>query len=168
MTLFFALLAGALAVAIVAVVTSLVVDRQDRLGIVAGARSVAYEGAAAVAAVATLGSLYLSEVAGFDPCRLCWVQRGFMYPAAVILIVAAVVRRRSVALVGGALALVGLGVSVFHRIEQSVGEIGTACDIANPCSGRWLNHFGFVTIPTMAAVAFAGILMLVALTRSET
>ena len=29
----------------------------------------------AVAGVATLGSLYFSESAGYLPCRLCWFQR---------------------------------------------------------------------------------------------
>ena len=34
-----------------------------------------------VAATATAGSLYFSEVAHFLPCRLCWFQRVAMYPA---------------------------------------------------------------------------------------
>ena len=40
--------------------------------------------AAAVAVVATAGSLYLSEVAHFVPCKLCWYQRIAMYPLPVI------------------------------------------------------------------------------------
>ena len=39
-----------------------------------------------VAAVATMGSLYYSEIADFVPCRLCWFQRIGMYPLAVILL----------------------------------------------------------------------------------
>jgi hypothetical protein len=42
--------------------------------------------AASVAIVATLGSLFMSEIAGFIPCRLCWVQRGFMYPLALVFV----------------------------------------------------------------------------------
>src|SRR3972149_7646759 len=38
-----------------------------------------------VALTATLGSLYFSEVAGFEPCKLCWLQRIFMYPLVIIL-----------------------------------------------------------------------------------
>src|SRR3990167_2304136 len=37
---------------------------------------------------ATLGSLYLSEVAGFEPCKLCWFQRIFMYPLVIITAIA--------------------------------------------------------------------------------
>ena len=40
-----------------------------------------------MAGVATLGSLYFSEVAHFRPCVLCWVQRAFMYPLAPLLFV---------------------------------------------------------------------------------
>ena len=39
------------------------------------------------ALTAMLGSLYYSEMAGFVPCTLCWYQRIFMYPLAVILLV---------------------------------------------------------------------------------
>lgn len=47
-----------------------------------------------VAAVSTGGSLWFSEGAGFDPCQLCWVQRGFMYPLVLVLAVAAWSRAR--------------------------------------------------------------------------
>ncbi|AIE32016.1 GerB family spore germination protein [Bacillus thuringiensis serovar kurstaki str. HD-1] len=30
--------------------------------------------------IATLGSLYFSEIMKFEPCVLCWYQRIFMYP----------------------------------------------------------------------------------------
>lgn len=165
-TLFFALLAATLVVVLAAVGASFVVDRGGRLGLVEQLRPFAVEAAAAVAVTCTLGSLYLSEVAGFDPCRLCWVQRAFMYPAAALLIGAVATRRRGLAYAGAALAAVGLPVSVFHRIEQSAGEIGSFCDAANSCAERWVNHFGFVTIPTMAAVGFGGILVFVLLSRS--
>ncbi len=49
-----------------------------------------------VAAGATAGSLYFSEVANFVPCRLCWFQRTAMYPLSVILLVAAIRRDRGV------------------------------------------------------------------------
>ena len=41
-----------------------------------------------VALVATLGSLYFSEIRGFVPCTLCWYQRILMYPLVLILGVA--------------------------------------------------------------------------------
>lgn len=166
-TLFFALLAG-LAVFITAAIVASALTR-DRFGAVAMLRPVALELAAAVAVTATLGSLYLSEVANYDPCRLCWVQRGFMYPAALLLplsLIAGQAGRRWAswpAIVAAVLAAVGLPISIFHRIDQASGGIGSFCELDNPCSSRWVDHFGFVTIPTMAGAGFAAIVALVAI-----
>lgn len=159
-TLFFALLAGLAMVIAAAVVVSAVSG--DRLGVVAALRPVAIELAAAVAVTATLGSLYLSEVQGFDPCRLCWVQRGFMYPAALLLVAALITKHRAPLLAAGVLAVIGLPIAVFHRYEQAAGSSGSFCDAANPCSQVWVERFGFVTIPTMAAAGFIAVFTLVA------
>jgi disulfide bond formation protein DsbB len=117
-----------------------------------------------VALVATLGSLYLSEVAHFQPCKLCWYQRIGMYPLGV-----AVVRRdlgvRPYAL---ALALTGLPISAYHYlVERFPGLEATGCDPTNPCSIVWVWRFHYISIPLMAASAFALIaaLLLVVPTR---
>jgi disulfide bond formation protein DsbB len=162
-TLFFALLALALAALVVVIGLSAVFDRPNRLGLINQVRPVALELATAVAVVCTLGSLYLSEVVGFVPCRLCWIQRGFMYPAALILVAALVTRRKPLALGGLGLAVLGLPVSIFHRVEEEVGSIGNVCEAVNPCSFKWINHFGFVTIPTMAGIGFIGVITLLSL-----
>ena len=41
-----------------------------------------------VALFAMMASLYLSEIANFIPCKLCWYQRIIMYPLAFLLIFA--------------------------------------------------------------------------------
>lgn len=38
-----------------------------------------------VSMIATLGSLFFSEILGFIPCELCWYQRIMMYPLCIIL-----------------------------------------------------------------------------------
>jgi disulfide bond formation protein DsbB len=157
-TLFFALLSG-LSVLIAAAVALSAVTA-DKLGVLAALRPVSVEVAAAIAVTATAGSLYLSEVQGYDPCRLCWIQRGFMYPAAIVLVIAVLTRFRPAILLAAALAAIGLAVALFHRYEQASGEVGGFCDQANPCSSRWVEQFGFVTIPTMAAAGFVAILAL--------
>lgn len=40
--------------------------------------------------IATLGSLYFSEIMKFEPCVLCWYQRIFMYPFVLWLGIAVV------------------------------------------------------------------------------
>lgn len=114
----------------------------------------------AVTGTATLGSLYLSEVAGYIPCDLCWVQRIFMYPLAVITTVA-LIRRRGADLWAYAvpLAAIGLPISIWHIVIQRLPAAGGACDPAVPCSSIWIERFGFVTIPVMAGAAFLLVLV---------
>jgi disulfide bond formation protein DsbB len=160
-TLFFALLALVAGLSSAAAVGSVLSG--DRFGLWAALRPLAVEFAAAVAVTATAGSLYLSEVVGYTPCQLCWVQRAFMYPAALALVGAALTRRPVLAWVGGGLAAIGLPIAIFHRYDQAVGGAGGVCDEANPCSLKWVEEFGFVTIPTMAALGFLAIATFVAL-----
>ena len=113
--------------------------------------------AALVAAVATAGSLYLSEGAHLVPCRLCWYQRTMMYPLAVILIVAAVRRDWSIRPYAITLALIGAAVSTWHVLIEWYPslESSTSCDPTNPCSALPLpRYFGYLSIPTMAGSAF--------------
>ncbi len=38
-----------------------------------------------IAAIATLVSLYYSEILDLSPCKLCWFQRVFLFPIPIIL-----------------------------------------------------------------------------------
>ena len=110
-----------------------------------------------VALVATLGSLYLSEVAHFVPCRLCWYQRIAMYPLPVLLGIAWWKRDAGIRRYVVPLALIGLLISTYHILVErfpSLEDSGV-CEVSNPCTIRWVERFGFVTIPTMAFAAFA-------------
>ena len=112
---------------------------------------------ALVAAVATAGSLYLSEGAHLVPCRLCWYQRTMMYPLAVLLVIAAVRRDWSIRPYAITLALIGAAVSTWHvLVEWYPGlESSSSCDPDNPCSALPLaRYFGYLSIPTMAGTAF--------------
>lgn len=120
--------------------------------------------AAFVAVVATLGSFYLSEVAHFVPCKLCWYQRIGMYPLAVILVIAAVRKDWRVWPYTVALAALALPISIYHVLLEHYPALESgACDLNNPCSIVWVRHFGVVTIPYMAASAFAAIAVAVGL-----
>jgi disulfide bond formation protein DsbB len=113
---------------------------------------------AVVAIVATAGSLYLSEVAHFAPCRLCWYQRIGMYPLGVLLVVAALRRDVRAWIYPFVLSLLALPISVYHVLLEHYPSLETgACERDNPCSIVWVRHFGVVTIPFMAGSAFAAI-----------
>lgn len=170
-TTFFALLAIAAQAAVVGAVVLFVGGRfvpalaKLRAEAVAQVRPQAVTLAAVVALACTLGSLYLSEVANFEPCRLCWYQRGAMYPLVPLLAVAAITRSRVLALVGVAVALVGGSISIYHVLVERFPSLeeSTSCDPSNPCSLIWVEHAGYVTIPVMALSGFALIITLLAI-----
>jgi disulfide bond formation protein DsbB len=111
-----------------------------------------------VAVLATAGSLYFSEVAGFKPCLLCWYQRIAMYPFVILLGVAALRRTRSVT-GAAALAAVGAGISGYHVALEWVPALDTgACAVDVPCTLVWFRAFDVFSLPTLALVAFLLIL----------
>ncbi len=122
-----------------------------------------------VATVATLGSLYYSEVAGFAPCRLCWYQRIAMYPLVVVLGVAAISGDRTVRRYVLPLTGIGGAISIYHYLLQWFpGLEAGSCDPQAPCAAFYVREFGFVSIPFMALSAFALITVsLLAVPRAE-
>lgn len=120
--------------------------------------------AAIVGLVATLGSLYLSEIAGFEPCVLCWYQRIAMYPLPVIIGIAAFRRDVSVWVYAIPVAVIGFGIAVYHYLIQAFPGLDSgACGVGVPCNSRYIELFGFVSIPFMAAAGFLFIIAALAL-----
>jgi disulfide bond formation protein DsbB len=117
-----------------------------------------------VALTCTLGSLYFSEVANFEPCKLCWFQRIFMYPLAIILGIAALRRDRGIRWYALPLAGVGICLSAYHYLIERFPDLdAVSCSAATPCTFVWFEKFGFVTLPFMALSGFALILTLLTL-----
>lgn len=111
-----------------------------------------------VALLATGGSLYFSEVAGFTPCTLCWYQRIAMYPFVVLLGVAAFRRARFVT-GAPALAAIGALVAGYHVALEWLPSLDTgACAAAAPCTFVWFREFGIFSLPALALTAFLLIL----------
>ncbi len=116
-----------------------------------------------IALVATVGSLYYSEIADFIPCKYCWYQRIAMYPLVVILGFATVRRDYYSRLPALTLAVVGLGWSIRHITVQLWPSSGGSCSVTVPCSTPYVEEFGFITIAWMAAAAFSLIITLLTL-----
>lgn len=114
-----------------------------------------------VSLIATLGSLYFSEVRGYVPCTLCWYQRILMYPIVLISGVALFQKNARIALTTAVFAIVGGSISLYHYGIQKLsflGENAPTCG-AVPCTGQYINYLGFITIPLLALVAFLIILI---------
>jgi len=138
-----------------------------------GVRPLALPLSFAVSGFAMFGSLWFSEAANYNPCRLCWYQRTAMYPLAVITLVAlirrAVVRnadtQREVTPYAIVLAGAGAVIATYHYIVEWYPTLeSNVCAIDVPCTTIWFREFGFVTLPFMALCGFVSIIILLSTT----
>ena len=160
-------IAGIATLAVAAVVVALTVlwatarfspaaaARQDRLIGFLGNQSLWLAWLVTVAA--TVGSLYYSEVARFEPCSLCWYQRIAMYPLVVILLVGAITRDRFVARYALPLTIAGAVLAIWNYLVQIFPGIEVACSTGVSCSEKDVLAFGWLTMPLMSLVSFAAV-----------
>lgn len=108
------------------------------------------------ALIAMLGSLYFSQIKQFEPCTLCWYQRIVMYPLVVIILLGIFFKDQKVALYSAALSMIGFCISVYHYALQKITFFASSAPSCGriPCSGQYINWFGFITIPFLAGLAF--------------
>lgn len=66
--------------------------------------------------IATVGSLFFSNIMNKEPCTLCWYQRMIMFPLALILGIAAFRNAYRILLYVLPLSMIGLAISVYHVI----------------------------------------------------
>jgi disulfide bond formation protein DsbB len=118
-----------------------------------------------VAAVTTLGSLYYSLVAHFEPCELCWYQRICAYPLSAILLVAALRRDRRVLVYVLPLTVVGAVIAMYHMQLQAFPAQLSFCSTLNPCTTRYVWEFGFVSLPFEALACFCFVTAMVLVAR---
>ncbi|MDX6479674.1 MAG: hypothetical protein QOG85_184 [Gaiellaceae bacterium] len=111
-----------------------------------------------VAAIATGGSLFYSEVARFTPCELCWFQRICMYPLSFFLLIMAIWGANRAARYMLALPIVGAGVSIYHMLigYKVIIEPVSCSRFSGGCGLNWIEPegFGYLQIETLAFTAF--------------
>ncbi|MGB4359008.1 MAG: disulfide bond formation protein B [Rhodoferax sp.] len=123
-----------------------------------------------VAASATLGALFMSEIMGFAPCVLCWWQRMFMFPLVIVLALGLFPYDRTVLRYALPLATMGLLVAGFH-VLLTIGVIPEAlapCRDGIPCKTLQVEWFGFVTIPLLSFFAFLVLTLLLVTAHLKT
>jgi disulfide bond formation protein DsbB len=106
--------------------------------------------------IATIGSLYFSEVLHYIPCTLCWYQRIFMYPLAIMLGIAFYQNDRGIVKYALPLSIIGMMISGYHIALQKIPYLQQfeMCKSGVPCSKDYINWLGFITIPILAFTAF--------------
>lgn len=109
-----------------------------------------------VSITAFLGSVTFSEVLKLTPCKLCWIQRIFMFPLVFILGVGIVLKDLKVHFYVLPLSLIGLAVSFYHVLlyRGILPESKTFCEAGISCTTKYIEFFGFLSIPMMSFLAF--------------
>ncbi|WP_028544705.1 disulfide oxidoreductase [Paenibacillus taiwanensis] len=109
-----------------------------------------------IALLATSGSLYMSEILLWEPCKLCWLQRIFMYPLVLLLGIGAYREDYGIIKYVIPLAIIGGSISTYHYLEQKVPGLAaiTPCRVGIPCNYDYLDMYGWITIPLLAFTAF--------------
>ncbi|GIW63136.1 MAG: SPBc2 prophage-derived disulfide bond formation protein B [Patescibacteria group bacterium] len=117
-----------------------------------------------ISLTATAGSLFLSEIAHFTPCKLCWYQRIFMYPLPILILMAFKKNNKNYIYDNLLVfSLIGAFIAGFHYYLQinpteilSCSSVGYSVS----CSESFFMRYGYITIPMMSLTAFLNILIL--------
>lgn len=127
-------------------------------------------GAWAIALAATLGAIFIGEIMGQAPCLLCWYQRAFMFPLAVILAVAAYRSDTSAWRYALPVAAIGWLVAAYHMLiyAELLPKSIEPCAQGGPsCTDAAMTILGIVPIPALSLGAFSAIILMLLLIRRE-
>ena len=121
------------------------------------------------ASIATLGSLFFSDIMQFVPCTMCWYQRIFMYPLVIIFLIALLYPDDKVFKYSIVLVLIGWGFSIYHNLLMFgiISEEMVPCTQGVPCGVKYIDWFGFVSIPLLSFIAYSLILVLLYINKKN-
>jgi disulfide bond formation protein DsbB len=110
-----------------------------------------------VAIVATLGSLYYSNVLHLTPCVLCWYQRIFMYPLVLIIPIGIIKKDKILPWYVVVMSSFGALIALYHYLLQQgiIPDRLAPCEAGISCTTKFVEYYGFITIPFLSLVAFA-------------
>ncbi len=113
--------------------------------------------------VATIGSLFYSEIANLPPCSLCWIQRILMFPQIVIIGFALYYESHRAVRLSAILSVLGIMFAGYHAyLQYGFGEGHLLCNLFGgiSCSQRYFLEFGYITMPIMSLTIFVLLLLL--------
>jgi len=116
----------------------------------------------AVTLIATLVSLFFSEVMKLPACTLCWYQRIAMYPLVIIISVAIIKKDLNnliyyvlpISIIGWLIALYQ-NLLYYNIIPESIAP----CTSGVPCTTKFIQLFGFIDIPLGSFLTFTFIII---------
>jgi len=133
----------------------------------------AYGYAFFLALIASMASLFLSEVLLFQPCILCWYQRIATYPQVLLLYVALIRKEKILTpylivmnIVGGLVSLYHYSLHILPRTLVPILPCSTQLG-GVPCDKGYKLYFGFMSFPLMAWSVFALIIFLLIMSQPK-
>jgi len=112
---------------------------------------------------AVVGSLVYSNIVGFPPCDLCWYQRIFIYPQAIIVFMAMIRKDKTIIDYLVPLSVLGAIVALYQSFIQwgfSLGSIAPCTSFGGECAKVYVNAYSYITIPFMSFTVFVYIITL--------
>lgn len=108
-----------------------------------------------ISLVSFLGSLYFSEIAGHEPCQLCWFQRICIFPLVVILGIASWKNFFGIVTYVLPLVIIALGFALYQIAIQEIPgwQPIDLCGAGPSCTEKYPIGLGPITIPMLSAVA---------------
>ncbi len=115
-----------------------------------------------LSSIATLGSLTYSNIVGFPPCELCWIQRIFMFPQPILALVALGKRDKNLVNYLFPLSIIGGVVALYHSLANlGIGSGLLGCTaVGGECARLYVLKYGYITIPFMSLTIFVYLITL--------
>ncbi len=117
--------------------------------------------------VSTLGSLFFSHIMEFAPCVLCWYQRICLFPLVIILATGLFPFDKRVIKYSLPLAIAGWITAFYHNLLYSgiIPQDLQPCSKGVSCTEKYIDLFGFLTIPMLSLISFSIIITLLILLK---
>lgn len=117
--------------------------------------------------VSTLGSIFFSYIMEFAPCVLCWYQRICLFPQVIILTTGLFPFDKRVIAYSLPLAITGWFIAFYHNLLYSgiIPQELQPCSKGISCTEKYIDLFGFLTIPMLSLISFSAIITLLFLLK---
>jgi disulfide bond formation protein DsbB len=106
-----------------------------------------------------IGSLLFAQVAGYVSCDLCWYERIFLYPQAIMFFMAFWRKDRSIVSYSIVLSIAG-ALAALYQVYADIMAKPLCIAAAVSCGAAAAAQWGFITVPVMSLAAFIGLIVL--------
>ncbi len=114
------------------------------------------------------GSIYTSAILNIEPCSLCWYQRIFLYPLAIIIPIGILRKDSNIYIYTLPLSIVGTIIALYHYLLyiKIIPEALAPCLVGRvSCTQELPQLFGFLNILQLSLLAFILITILLYLSK---